>query len=469
MTPKNLLTSSNLSHSFPGDRRYLLLVFIVAAAILVGAVTVYSPVGTVAGLMIVIAWLVLFRFPAEALAILVVGFYVYPLIMDTIGVGTSSVATAIYYVVLSTAALVGSLAQRHEAVRIVLRRRVSLMMVAFSGWMLLNWLIFSLSNEFALKKLASALWLMVIPFFIPQFMDRRLIERFLRACILIGILGGVLTVIGAASGAQVDAVRLSVSDDVSPLGFAYSLGVSALLAIVFSFFSKRTTAKVLSIAFLLGVIALIAASGSRGPIVALGFGLLVVGLLVNRSNRIYLVLALGLCVLVLFAALPYVSPAAQARIGVLLPQNNGSATSQLFAESRGYLWLYTLNAWRSSPVVGIGVGNFIVFSQNASYWEAAGFAHNFALEILSELGLIGIMLFSVFLFNIARRALFLSRTGRFDWAVVSAVALFVFSLVKMSFSGQLQVSVEFWVACGLIANCVNEVTKNGANSYVGHQ
>lgn len=457
MTFRNLLASSNLSHSVRAYRRYLFLVFLVAAALFAGVLTVYSPVGTVLGLISVVAWLVFLRFPAEALAILVVGFYVYPLMMGTIGLDTSSVATALYYVILSTAALVGSLTQRHEAIRIVLRRRVSLMMLAFSGWLLLNWLVFSLSNEFALKKIASAPWLMVIPFFVPQFMDRRLLDRFVKACISIGILGGVLTVLGVASGAQVDAVRLSVSDDISALGFAYSLGISALFAIVYSFLSKRTIAKVLSIAFLLGVIALMAASGSRGPILALGFGLLVIGLLVNSSNRIYLLLALGLCVLVLLAVLPYVSTSAQVRIGALLPQGDSSAISQLFAESRGYLWLYTLDAWKSSPVSGIGVGNFIVFSQNASYWEAAGFAHNFILEILSELGGIGIVLFGSFLLYIARNTLVLPRSRRDDVIVVSAITLLVYSLVELSFSGQLQVTAEFWVACGLIAGLPSQV------------
>lgn len=451
MTFKFLLSSLNFYYSVSGDRRYLLLIFAGAVALSIGVLTVFSPLGVAVGLMIIVAWLVSFRFPAEALAVLVVGFYVYPLIMDTIGVGTSSVATAIYYVVLSTAALLGSLTQRHETIRVMrLRRRISFIMLAFSGWMLLNWLIFSLSNEFALKKIASAPWLMVIPFFTPQFMNQRLIERFLKACVFVGILGSMLTVLGVVSGAQVDAARLSVSDNVNALGFAYSLGVSALFGIVYSFFSGRTTLRVLSIGFLLGVAALIAASGSRGPILALGFGLLVVGLLVNTSNRVYLLLVLGLCALILFATLPYLSPAAQARVSVLLPQGSNSEISQLFAESRGYLWLYAMNVWRSSPIFGVGVGNFIVFSQNASYWEAAGFAHNFALEILSELGLIGALLFGGFLLNIARRALVLSRTRRFDWVVVSATALFVFSLVEISFSGQIQVSIEFWVACGLL-------------------
>lgn len=444
------MSSSNAAWQANPSRSSLILFGpVLVIAILSGAFTAYSPQGVAAGLIIVVVWLVLFRFPVEALAILVTGFYLYPVTVNALGVGTSTSLTVGYYSVVSTAALTGILHRCSRPPRVVFSRRETLMMLALAGWMLLSWLVLSLTNEYALKKIGIIPWLMVTPFLAPQFMERKLLERFLKACVFVGVFGVMLTALSVMRGTQADSLRVSVSDSVSALGFAYSMGVSALLAVTYGIFSTRASTKVLSGTFLIGVVVLTVASGSRGPLLALGLSLLVVGILVNRPDRVYLLMLIGFAASIIIAVLPYVSSPAQARMAVLLSQSNMQA-SQSFAESRGYMWLHGLTAWQSSPLFGIGIGNYIVFSQNTTYWAEGGFAHNFIIEILSELGLIGIVLFGGFSVLIAQGVLSLLIRRRNDVVVVSAVAMLVFSLFKMSFSGQLQASIEFWVVSGLI-------------------
>ncbi len=100
--------------------------------------------------------------------------------------------------------------------------------------------------------------------------------------------------------------------------------------------------------------------------------------------------------------------------------------------------MLSLSAQRSSPVVGIGLGNFERYGQGL-----ATFSHNFLLEALTELGLIGLVLLLAFSCLQAIRRCKVMHQREFIAAPLSA--LFAYSLVSMSFGSMLQGSVDFWI------------------------
>ena len=127
-------------------------------------------------------------------------------------------------------------------------------------------------------------------------------------------------------------------------------------------------------------------------------------------------------------------------------------------------------AWRAflaSPLIGNGIGNFVVFLptfRSPEYWmvkseDVVPHAHNEFLEILSETGLIGLILFGVLVFMVFRNlAKAIRGSGKPHRAIYAAIiASMVGVLVDNLFSLNLRtipVAVSFWAMVGVSLNAV---------------
>ena len=83
--------------------------------------------------------------------------------------------------------------------------------------------------------------------------------------------------------------------------------------------------------------------------------------------------------------------------------------------SRIYIWKATIHMIQDYPILGIGTGNYhTVYPQYRlpGSWETeVSFAHNLFLEVAVEFGLIGLVLFCLFLLGIIYMGLSLALTG----------------------------------------------------------
>src|SRR5262249_4543799 len=95
---------------------------------------------------------------------------------------------------------------------------------------------------------------------------------------------------------------------------------------------------------------------------------------------------------------------------------------------RTYIWQTSLQAWLDAPILGVGLGNFETID------PLVKFSHNLFLELLVELGLVGVGLFTVYLAAVARASRIVA-ADRSEGAT-AAVALLSFAMVQMSLSGQ---------------------------------
>ncbi|MGJ8530448.1 O-antigen ligase family protein, partial [Maritalea sp.] len=91
------------------------------------------------------------------------------------------------------------------------------------------------------------------------------------------------------------------------------------------------------------------------------------------------------------------------------------------ASVRLALWVEALDMWETSPMFGIGPGNFKHFTIFGGF----RYPHNLMIELLAETGLVGLFLFLLFLLMIF---LMTNALGRL---------IMVFSLIGSSFSGDL--------------------------------
>jgi O-antigen ligase len=123
-------------------------------------------------------------------------------------------------------------------------------------------------------------------------------------------------------------------------------------------------------------------------------------------------------------------------------QETGDVDEQLLAiatSGRTAIWQDSVSAWRGSPLVGVGLGNY----------PGGVFSHNFAIEILTELGLLGIALFILFFSAVVLSLRRLMAQSDDPMMARLIVGLLVFALMHMSFSGRLQTITDFWLAAGL--------------------
>lgn len=148
-------------------------------------------------------------------------------------------------------------------------------------------------------------------------------------------------------------------------------------------------------------------------------------------------------------------------LAYLLSTGQVTATVQRFFDLLGYLryggtgvrferlsyWSEALGNWSSSPLIGTGIGSFSSLYLQGR--EIAGtHPHNIVLEILSETGLIGFLLFLFFIWSAARN-LRIARLHE-DPLYLSIVMLFAsLLLVRAMLSDDLAYQWELFLAIGL--------------------
>ena len=196
----------------------------------------------------------------------------------------------------------------------------------------------------------------------------------------------------------------------------------------------------------------LAASESRGGLIAVGVALIVALLVVRR--RIYLVTFV--VTLVGFAALWFaINPGSWSRVTHFDSQGNGRAD----------LWKVGWEISEDNPVVGVGVGNFRSVSpeyvrrpRELQYVDLIAerplVVHNAYLQTLTETGLIGLGLYLTIIFTSLRAALLAARRfeagGRIEMANISrALIVAIMAGLAASFFISSETDPRMWALFAL--------------------
>ena len=213
-------------------------------------------------------------------------------------------------------------------------------------------------------------------------------------------------------------------------------------------------------------------SGSRGSIIAcvLALPLVFIGLdkkkLIEGIKRISIIIIIALIIvqLIIFSA-PY-----------LQKNFNNKKLSNILIRSEGFIsssiggrlsfWKTALDLFKNKPMYGYGLGSYHLAS-NLNYdggvWYAR-FAHNNYLQILSELGLMGLILFLGFLFFIARKIVIKikrSNESNYIYAIISMLTGFLLH-TAIDFTWEFSaVTAVFFIGAGIVsANDHNQKKNN---------
>ncbi len=263
--------------------------------------------------------------------------------------------------------------------------------------------------------------------------------------LLMAAASGVLLSLGLNSG-QAQAVvggRFSASSGQSPieLGRQAALGLLVGAFILLSY--RSVVLRLLALATMPLIAVAFFASGSRGPVLGLASGLLVLLLLTLRdpSSRLRLALVIGGGALAgVFVSRLVPADVADRSLSVLTGREGG-----LSSNGRFELWG---DAWRlflEHPIAGIGPGGFAAVNPVEVY------PHNLFFEVASELGLVGlVLLFATVGYAVA--ALVVAwRSG--ERSIRPSVALVGALLASATFnslvSSNLPTNNGLWLAVGL--------------------
>lgn len=172
-----------------------------------------------------------------------------------------------------------------------------------------------------------------------------------------------------------------------------------------------------------------------------------VHLLRLTPRTIFFVLGLGVFVL-LIVGISLVDasmlPRSLSRIDALLRQINASSSSNLASsQSRLYLWNQSLEVWGLHPWFGCGLGSWGLLTGGIDL--AGDYAHNFLLQALSELGLLGFGLFVLPFYLLVRNLLEHWRSLPRE-ALSLCLLLAIFSFMQAMVTGNL---TDFWTYAGV--------------------
>ena len=239
--------------------------------------------------------------------------------------------------------------------------------------------------------------------------------------------------------------------------WGYAATNGAVIAFAIAIYSRFGSSKQIVALMLLTIMAyfLMVASG-RGALLSLGIACLV-PLIISRPvmRRGYLGLprwqlaALGAIMVVIAYSSYLVASGASIDTFNRFAQlfNQARNPDLVLAVNRFAYFAAAIQQWLQNPIVGGGVSSFSIFFYG--FESAGGVPHNLILELLSQYGIVGFLLFAHFVVSAARHAD--PRRLRVDPLQLCIVMLFISRLTGAMFSIQLSVNFPFLAFLGLLA------------------
>jgi O-antigen ligase len=380
-----------------------------------------------------------------AIAVATAGGYLYFAALQLSGNVNSRPLTGGYYMVLTFICLALMMPGQMCAVR----RAWSdvLLFGCLCGWMLVRWLLAAPSEDAALK-MSFAPFFMVVPFVAGVFVSNaRRLESLQHEYLLLGAGLALLTAVGIGSGSLAIAgvARVSPVSGWNPISHAMTLCAVVIIVAAKGDRNARSVAKWGYAGLALTAFVLAVLSGSRGPIIATVAASTLAVVLHGRdrlASRVALGAAAGLLALGIVWSVP---EPVRARFDPAAVSEQNLEVNSVWLRSVAFRASWDLFA--DNPVIGAGVGGFSELSGTGLVYP-----HNIPLEVLSELGLIGIVPLVLLGWRTADTAVRLIRSYGIRCAEGAGAAMFFMAFVESFVSGSVQTSPWLWFWSGVMAS-----------------
>jgi O-antigen ligase len=295
-------------------------------------------------------------------------------------------------------------------------------------------------GEKALKFVTLTLLATLAPFFLVE--SERDVRRYFSWTVLLAMVTAAFTVVNPPA----DDGRLTIGSEGNTIGISHVLCTAALILLVGAL-TDLIAHRGWAVVGAIGLVAVAAAIGSRGPLLSLVFALLATGAvwLARVPRKLAPVL---LAVVAAAAVLPFIS----------LPQDSSQRLSRAVsdpvasfrADPRYDTFSEAVTLIGQHPLVGVGAGGFQSVGTLAVPPE--DYPHNMVLEVWAELGVLPL---TILLASIVTLLAGLWR-GAWRHAHNSAgrllyvlIAFLLFNLFETLLTGDLNENRAFWGVFGL--------------------
>lgn len=316
--------------------------------------------------------------------------------------------------------------------------RQPLVCLCFLGFLFLyyiNWAMWPKGTPIDELMLAYSVANAIIPFVFGSLFERRDLRIFLIVVALWGTLLAALVLVGyianMESGFTID--RFTVGESLNPITQSFVIGF-VLVALYSEILTKGRYRSVPAMAILLFTMLL---GGSRGPVIALFAALSMIILFAQRTSRKIFA--------ILFIAVSFVV------VPMYLPE---LTQERYFSEER---WLTTrteegvplrieratlaLELWLQHPILGSGTsGNELIY-----------YSHNLILQILMEMGVVGLAFFlSILIPSLLGFFRRLRGEVRVEWDISAFTGFLVYCLIEAQVSGTYMGLNWLWLSMGIL-------------------
>jgi len=438
------------------------LVWIVVAILLFSSLAVGS-VGTASGLNLVLLAVcvavfilcVFVRYPHIPLSISLVGIQFYPLVAKSIGISTSPNLTAGLFIFLVLGYLPPLLYRDRSSILHLLWRKEVGVLVVFVVWMLSNWIALAYDNPIGTKRLFGfAPTLMIAPFLAGLLLTEAQLKQLAWSIVVLGVISMLLILNQYIINGQpltnlAVNTRVSIEETTNHLRVAYANGLAAVIFFVLISSQRDLRHKKLWFYGMIGTfvlaVFLILAAGTRGPLLAILASVLTVLAVSGKLKKMRSLSAVFVVLFVLLGLTSFLPDWIIERylqFGGLFTGNVSDEFLIALSSNRWATWRFALNLWWASPIWGIGIGN-------VEGGVLGKFVHNFMLETLVELGIVGLFILVTILLMLVKGIYHLIQIASQSTSTQIIIAFVVYSFINMSFSGILQIQSVFWLSCGL--------------------
>lgn len=242
------------------------------------------------------------------------------------------------------------------------------------------------------------------------------------------------------------------------LNWGYTVADGAAVAMVIGLYSRFMSAKQLLLLVCFGICAtFLLVGGARGPLLGVGLaGLVVISVRIPRVSPGRFEVSVGqLAGLTIGVALAGV-------IAAMIMTGNVTTTLNRFIQladqaegeqgvegaSRWLYWPAAIRFFLDAPIIGNGFNSFSNLFHKGSE-RPGGHPHNVVLQIAAELGLVGLILFGVFVWSGLRHATL--RRLRDDPLMVCVLAYFITAIQNAMFAKELTGARKLFFAVALFA------------------
>lgn len=277
--------------------------------------------------------------------------------------------------------------------------------------------------------------------------------------LVVAAVGALVLLVRFGGGtAEVLPGRYSISPEDDPIGLARGAAEGLLIAVYLLLSRRSATTRLWAIGVLPALAVAVVASGSRGPVVGLTLGLVVLLALTATNERarrrLLLVAGAGLAAVIAVGQIVPTSTLSRS-LEVIV-----SSGTNLSSNGRSELWADAWESFVEDPLTGLGTGGFATLRSDELY------PHNFLLEGAAELGIAGALaLLGLVLWVLVRITRAWSAARDEERLLAAVVAgLFSMAVVNALFSSALPNNKAVWlwggVAAGLSARLLGDRSRH---------